>query len=342
MAKSRKAKQHHSPRPAPRSGALPPPFARPSPALEAFLACLDPRRIYITHVDAHAPAFKRQIFLVPLLTNVALVLGLLWRLYVAAPPYLAALVAALGDGPADGARPGVSAAAWFLLDWAVFTYVADWPRGFFLGRPASPVQWRWAVRFRPDEVVVRQSRRWAEALHIKAAADLADHAVIREKVGPALDEGWMGPRTGYAMMNADWELDFAGMLAAHEAVETEELKLADLRKSVFVHTPDVGWLVWEAWKGDGAAVDEDERQRRKIVVFKDRLTALGKESLFFRYVELLQAESAAAPPGAFTAAERRARAVARVAALFEREGVDMDSVGGVGEMPGLEALEGEG
>ncbi|KAJ8607730.1 hypothetical protein MRB53_040118 [Persea americana] len=54
---------------------------------------------------------------------------------------------------------------------------------------------------------------------------------------------------------------------------------------------------WGGWLGsfeerDQAAKEDDAR--RRIVTFKDVLTAMGKEGLFFRWIELLQYESSPA------------------------------------------------
>lgn len=73
------------------------------------------------------------------------------------------------------------------------------------------------------------------------------------------------------------------------------------------------------------------------MAFKDRLTAIGKENLFFRWIELIQYESS--QPGGFTP-ERQQDAVVKAKELFERQGVDFEQfikdIGGLDGIPGLE------
>ena len=297
-----------------KSSSTPPaPFSRPPSSLAPFLSGLTPGRIYITHIDAHPPAFKRQIFLVPLLTNTVILLLLCWRIYAAAPGYVASISAFFEPISSSPARPisssparpvslPLSTRAWafvrtaavVLADWGLGALAWAWPHGFFFGTPASPLLWRWSVRFAPREVVVRVSRRWSQGLDPTRDADLA---LVRDKVLPAVDRHFMEPRTGYMMLSRDWDLDYEAMLAAHalvgeedvddddnkgerdggdvrnQARETEtdehdpEPKMEDFRKSVFVHVPPYGWVVWDVWRLDEGT--EDER-RRKIVTFKVR------------------------------------------------------------------------
>ncbi|KAI9851915.1 MAG: hypothetical protein M1838_002352 [Thelocarpon superellum] len=324
----------------------PAPFTRPSAALEAFLSTLSPANIYLTHLDTHPPAFKRQVWLIPLCTNLAIVLLLAWRVYAIAPSYWSLLESMMGQPNADTVdvdhlpktavgRIIVSRAAMFLVDWILWTYVFAWPQGFFFGQPANPLLWRHYVRFEPREVVVRVSRRWAESLtHEMNMISEEGDPVLREKLLPAMDRAWMASRTGYMMLAKDWDLDYQSMLTAHELVADGTLAWDDFQKSVFVHVKECGWLVWKAWKLDEGS---EEAGRRKIVAFKDRLTALGKESLFFRWIELVQFESS--QPGGFTP-DRQADTVRQAKELFEKEGIDFDAfwsaVGGMEGMPGLE------
>ena len=63
---------------------------------------------------------------------------------------------------------------------------------------------------------------------------------------------------------------------------------------------------------------------------------MGKESLFFRWIELIQYESS--QPGGFIP-QRQADAVSKAKQLFENAGVDfeefMHSIGGLDGVPGL-------
>jgi hypothetical protein len=82
---------------------------------------------------------------------------------------------------------------------------------------------------------------------------------------------------------------------------------------------------------------KEEEGRKKILAFKDELTAMGKENLFFRWVELIQYEST--QPGGF-GPDRQAEAVAKAKELFESQGIDFEKfwakVGGMENMPGMD------
>ena len=129
------------------------------------------------------------------------------------------------------------------------------------------------------------------------------------------------------------------MVETHALISRGECTLDDFRTAVVAHTETKGWLVWEVWKLD--ADGEGEEKRRRIVAMKDRLTAMGKENLFFRWVEMIQFESGA--EGGFTA-ERQAKAITETKKLFEEQGVDFgdfwDGIdGGIKEMPGMEIVK---
>lgn len=64
---------------------------------------------------------------------------------------------------------------------------------------------------------------------------------------------------------------------------------------------------------------------------------MGKESVFFRWIELIQYEST--QPGGFTS-ERQASAMRQAKEMFENQGIDFEmfwrEIGGMEGMPGLE------
>lgn len=138
-------------------------------------------------------------------------------------------------------------------------------------------------------------------------------------------------------MDADFDLDFYGMIACTILLDHKTISPSLLRKSVFVYvgdlssaTPNGQWCVWDAGKLDEG---DDTEARKKLLQFKDKLTAMGKESVFFKWVELIQFESNA--PGGFTP-ERQESAAGKAREMFEREGVDWEEfsreIGGLPEM----------
>ena len=239
----------------------------------------------------------------------------------------------------------VQRAGLFMLDYFLFTVLGPWPMDFFIGSPSnptSPARWRWRVGFKDTEVVVRRSRRWDEALQKSstewAAIDRDEGAVMKDRIMPAVSPRWLRDKTGYLMMDKSWDLDFAAMVTAHSCISAGQCSLSDFRTAVCAHTEGQGWLVWEVWKLE--ADSEGEEKRRRIVAMKDRLTAMGKENLFFRWVEMVQFESSV--EGGFTR-ERQRGAVEKARAMFQEQRVDFEGFwdgidGGVEGMPGMEVV----
>ncbi|EOD47476.1 uncharacterized protein LTHEOB_372 [Neofusicoccum parvum] len=326
----------------------PPPFSR-APELEPFLSTLDRERVYITHIDTQPAEFKKRIFAVPVLLNAGIAGLLLWRAWAALPVYWDMLLAALGNQTAHSVAreaatwaqlAGIAArrAAMFLADYVLVVVVGTWPLTFFAEAPGNPCRWRWAVGFRRREIYVRESRGWGAKELLGEETDGSggeESPWFKTRVLPAIDKRYVREKTGYLMQNASWDLDFDAMVRAHKAVDNGEIEEGKFEKSVWVYGGEaVGWCVWEVHKLDHGAEDEG---RKKIVAFKDRLTAMGKESLFFRWIELIQYESSL--PGGFTP-ERQQDAVLKAKELFEKQGVDFEQfikdLGGFEDMPGLE------
>ena len=278
--------------------------------------------------------------------NVVLALLLLWRARVALPSYFSILAATLGID--SGANVDIANTDWpvlvdiairragtFFLDFSLIKFLVPWPVDFFMGKPANPSLWRWRVGFRDDEIVVRRSRGWAQKLKKDwLAEEGAVGLVHRDRIVPAIDRVWVKAKTGYLMMDKNWDLDFNGMIGAHRMVEQGEAKLDDFQKAVYIHSEEFGWLVWRVWELDEGAQEEG---RQKVILFKDKLTAMGKENLFFQWIELIQFETS--QPGGFTV-ERQYVAMKRARDMFEAQGVDFDrfwkEVGGVQGLPGMD------
>ena len=276
--------------------------------------------------------------------NIFITLLLLWRASVALPLYAAILLATLGyESPARVdfrhldwiplLDVGARRALMFLADWLLAVYIVPWPLDFFLGSPASPALWRWKIKFQDQEIVVRKSRQWDKELPKDWLAEEADPTVYEHKIMPAIDRKYVDLKTGYMMMDKNWNLDFAGMITAHDLVKQGKATFSDFRKAVITYSEDHGWLIWSLWKLDEGSQEEG---RRKIVLFKDKLTLMGKENLFFKWIELIQYETS--QPGGFTE-ERKVDTMKKARTLFESEGVDFEKfweeVGGVQGLPGM-------
>lgn len=331
----------------------------------------------------------------PLALNTVLALALLYRAYIALPTYFSILLATLGyDNPekVDWKSTGWEALAGtamermglFVLDYMLWAVVGGWPWEFFVGRKGEgevgPVGWRWKVRFGEQEVVVRRSRRWDERLLArlgdageKEGAELEagmkvwasdgekverdEEGVMRERIMPAVAPTWVRGKTGYAMLDKSWDLDFGAMVRAHELVAAaasesaaseagaspsgDAITIDAFRTTVLVYEHGKGWLAWPVWTLEESQGGEQEAQRRNIVQMKNRLTAMGKENLFFAWVEMVQFESSA--HGGFTV-ERQRVAVDKARRMFEAQGVDFEDFwaeieGGVEGMMGMEVVK---
>lgn len=341
---------------------IPPPFSPAPENLGEFLSTLSPDHIYITSLDSHPRDFKRRIFAVPLFLNIFLTIVVLYRFQHALPAYLSLIAAVLGyDNPAkinakntDGIelfKIGGKRALMFLGDFILVRFVGMWPRGFFLGMhgEASPVGWRRLVGFRAVEIVVRRSRKWDVSLFTKedGMEELRGEVnrqwlkegkkgeSFNERVVPAVNKRYVKTKTSYLMLDKSWELYFSGMVKAHALVDEAQNKMEDFQTAVFVYSKSLGWLVWEVWREhDEGSGDEGTK---KLQLIKDKLTVMGKENLFFRWIEVVQSETS--QPGPFNA-ERQRKAIEKIKVEFEEQGVTFDEfwagVGGLEDMPGME------
>ncbi|KAF2236821.1 hypothetical protein EV356DRAFT_442731 [Viridothelium virens] len=332
------------------STTIPPPFSLAPSSLQPFLSTLDPSKVYITHIDTHPRRLKQQVFAVPTLLNLTIVVLLLWRTTHALPTYFSIVLAALGNptpysidisatARATLLRLVFGRAVMFLLDWFLLRIILPWPVTFLLEAPENPVTWRWKCGFRAREIYIRVSRRWGVEELVgegdgRRAAE--DSPWWKTRVMPAIERGYVRGKTGYLMMDKSWDLDFGAMVRATKAVDAGEVEEERFEKSVWCYGgPQIGWLAWEVWRLDVEQGADQEEARKKIVAFKDRLTAMGKESLFFRWIEIVQYESS--QQGGFTE-QRQAEAVRQARELFQAQGVDFDDF--VGEMGGKEGLPG--
>ena len=326
-----------------RQNGPPSPYSLPPALLIPFLETLDPKHVYITHIDRHPKGFKKKIFTVPILLNIGIIGLLAWRATYIFPFYSALVLSILGysspltvdtanTSGAELFNIAISRTGVFVVDFTLIRFVASWPFDFFVGE-SSPTSWRLNVGFNDAEIAVRRSRTWDSLLPKNWLEEEADGPVYKERIMPAIDRKWIRDKTSYLMMDKSWDLDFAAMTEAHALVKSGKNHLRDFEKTVIVHSADHGWLVWQVYKLDEGAEDES---RQKLVLFKDKLTAMGKENLFFRWIELIQFESSQA--GGFTR-ERQVEAMKQAKSLFEDQGVDFDQfwedVGGMEGLPGM-------
>lgn len=308
---------------------LPRPFKPAPESLEPFTLFLSKKHVYIAHIDTKPLAFKRKIFAVPVLLNVVVALLFLWRVRYIAPFYLDLLTSALGYTNSTTVRTAdftwaqlalmiLGRGFTFLLDFCLVVFVWPWPVEFALGRAhGNPVKWRWNVGFRDQEIYVRRSRSWHREL-----GDVVSNGQGRDlllgRVRIATSPMLLREKTGYLTMNGEWDLDWAAMVKAHKLVDDKVIALDAFRTLMLLHHQDFGWLCIDMNSGGNA--QEDER-RRQVFAFRDALAAVGKEDLFFRWIEIVQFESS--QPGGF-GPDKQVEVAQKIRELFQSNGLDFD------------------
>ncbi|PYI33061.1 hypothetical protein BP00DRAFT_485703 [Aspergillus indologenus CBS 114.80] len=358
--------------PASQSATPLPPFSKAPTTLLPLLSPLSPREIYLIHIDTTPISQKKQAFIVPVLMNLAIVGLLAYRVYSVRhiyPAMFASLVglttslsvdtSTLSWGDLGGLLLGRFCTV--LLDYFLVTVLLPWPIRFVVG----PVQWRRRVGFRDQEIIVRRSQSGLTQ-DLKRDRWIREDEETRDRIVTAVTPEKVR-KTGYLLVDKDWDLDYESMVVAHEMVDghgssdTKEpaVKLEEFRTAVVVNTDAHGWLVWRVDDENQTSVSDadsssassskkkDQKgkakqeisddavrsaQRDQIIEFQQKLTAMGKEDLFYRWVELIQYEST--QPGGFTP-ERQVSAMKQVKQLFEENDVDFDKfwedVGGMEE-----------
>jgi hypothetical protein len=331
---------------------IPPPFEDAPPILKPWLNTLPKSHLYLTHIDPAPSSLKRTIYTVPVLLNLGFIALILWRLSVTIPWYItlaqqlwthrqSRLDSTLQDGVAAGVltliRTELRHFVTFAIDYALLSIVAPWPWSFFFEKGGNPVSWRLKCGFRERELIVRKSRGWGVEELLDGEKVGAESPFWRTRVLPYVALEKMS-KTGYLMMDANWDLDFGAMTDGQLRLG-KDIKEDDLNGKVFCwleEGEDSGkWIVWDfrrelympktntgaATPSSGPTEDNVEEGRRMIMKFRDKLTEMGKEDLFFRWVELIQYESS--QPGGFTL-ERQEEAGQKVKQLFVDAGVDFE------------------
>lgn len=313
------------------SSSPPPPFKQPPDVLKPFVESLDPRVIYVTHIDSKPVDHKRKIFSIPVFMNVCVVVLFVWRVCCAVPWYWK--LVELGLGYRNELYFDIGHSSWGELVWEVgkrgsimffdfmcFIFIWPWPIEFTLAQEyGNPTLWRWTIGFREKEIYVRRSREWEKVLKDIFTDDDSRKillAYVHEATSPLLQE----QKTGYLLMNGKWDLDWAAMILAHNMVDKKDAAMEAFRNVVLLHHKNHGWLCYDLRAS--AAANEDEK-RRQVFAFRDALTAIGKDQLFYRWIEIVQFE--ATQPGGF-GKDKQEAAATKIREMFEAEGIDFDGL----------------
>ncbi|KAG5946762.1 hypothetical protein E4U53_006522 [Claviceps sorghi] len=331
MAPSKRPGKSKTAKPGGADASFPPPFTQPPEALKPFIEGLSKKHVYITHIDSKEAAFKRKVFLVPVVMNVAVSVLFVWRMYSILPWYWK--IVQSGFGVQNEVTFPIQDSTWKELAWEVltrgltmfidfllFVFVWPWPVEFAAGQAhGNPMLWRRRVGFRDKEIYVRRSRDWDRVLgdFLKDAdAKKVLFAHINAATSPLLQE----QKTGYLLMNGQWDLDWARMVHAHQLVEEKAAALEAFTSVVLVHDKDFGWMCYDVKTSIAA---EGDGKRRQVFAFRNALAAVGKEDLFYRWVEMVQFD--ATQPGGFGPEQQEATAK-KIRAMFEEAGIDFDAL----------------
>lgn len=319
--------------PSPSLSSEPPqPFKRAPDVMGPLLRTLSPKHVYITHIDNKPADFKRKIFLVPIAINVTIAALFVLRLWYIGPWYYSLVHFAFGYPNDEFVLPaGITwrLTLWtvlrrgftFLLDFMLFVFVWPWPVEFCFGRPhGSPVAWRWGAGFRDREIYVRRSRpTWDRDLKQSVKGTNAQaRSLLMHNVGEATSPMLVNEKTGYLTMNNEWDLDWAAMVLATKLVDKKAIALDAFKLSVFMHHEDYGWVSLDMKASDDA---QNDARRTQVFAFRDALAAVGKEDLFYRWIEIVQFEST--QPGGF-GPEKQVEAARKIRELFSEQGIDFD------------------
>lgn len=313
------------------SSAPPAPYKEPPEVLQPFINGLSRKHVYIAHIDSKPAAFKRKIFLVPVAMNLFVVALFVLRMRYIVPWYFKLVASGFGH-PNETTVP-IEQLTWedlgleigkrgltMFIDFLLIVFVWPWPVEFVAGvAHGNPTWWRWHVGFRDKEIYVRRSRDWDKVLGDFLKDESSKKIVtsyIEYSTSPMLQE----QKTGYLLMNGQWNLDWEAMVHAHLLVDTKQVALDAFRNLVLLHHRDFGWLCYDL--KTGASAQEDEK-RRQVFAFRDALFAMGKEKLFYRWVETVQYE--ASSPSGF-GPEKQESAAKKIRELFEKENIDFDKL----------------
>lgn len=332
---------------APTTSTIPAPFKVVGPALEPFVSTLPTDHVFLVHIDRTPIPLKRRVFVVPVLLNILITIILCIRVYYAAPVYVEQLITIFGydtaykvdterSSTAELLNTVASRTILLLTDYTIFVLLGSWPKEFVFGsrasRSISPFDWRTALGFQEEEIIVRRGRIWDKSL-LEGVEDgerawtPQDELILKNKVEPAMRKSYTS-KTGYLLLDKHWDLDFRGIIDAHRLVKDDRIKQAELQDLSLVYY-NKQWIVWKVHENlEPAEVVKDE----KVEAFKNKMTELGHEDVFFRWIEMVQYETSRT--GGFTQARQDA-ALQDLKNVLESKGLALDDIGGSAVLPGL-------
>ena len=244
----------------------------------------------------------------------------------------------------------------FFFDFVLVRVVGEWAWRFFV---RGPLWWRLQVGFLDErnEIIIRRSRRWDENPNLgvqegkewwirsqgekshgegKEGEDEEKERAV-EVIRDAVDTQWLEKKSGMVMANWEWDIDYTAMITAQSLLSapssssstttSTENTPKTLQQAIQSHGPLViAYSSQNGWQVHHPSLHQQWNQdppQNRIQALKNELTRLGHESLFFRWVELMQYESS-------THGDKFSREMAVEASkrCFEEKGVGWEEVVG--------------
>lgn len=342
-------------KPQTQSTAVPPtPFEHVPASLQPFLSTLPTDHIYLVHLDHTPTSLKKRVFLVPILLNLLITIGLCIRAYYATPAYLEQIITIFGYDTAykvdtkkasTGELLTTIASRTFLLmvDYTIFALIGSWPKQFVFGsrwsRYTGPWTWRRTIGFQDTEIIVRCGRKWDTPLVTSDMPEqtktwmVDEELTIKVKVEAAMRPDYVA-KTGSLLLDKDWDLDYKAMVDAHGLAQDGTIQMMDLNNLALVYYQKQ-WLMWRVYEQPNITPEETE-QDSVVERFRQKLADHGAANVFFRWIEIVQFETS--QPGGFTQG-RQADALRELKQLLAKRGVDYgqfwDDIGGEAGLPGF-------
>lgn len=342
----------------------PSPFQLAPQAVLPLADRLPKDHVFLVHLEDTPPDLRRHTFLVPILLNLFITVGLCARLIYAAPVYLEQLITIFGYETKWTVHPktlgwldliGILGERTILLatDYVLFGLLGRWPWEFLFGdrygRYVGAAGWKWNVGFsRRPEPIVRRGRKWDVPIFAsekeRKKQGKPEKFWTKEEELLIYTNGSEGLRkintskNALSLLDRDWDLDYCAMVDATELLDKGSIKSNDLDHVILV--PWNGrWYCWYPHStGASIMAEVSGQQDDKLEKFKKTLVELGCEDVFYRWIEIIQYETN--QPGALSAKKKQEAEQELRRMLRDRKKDDesfMKSIGGSNGVPGLES-----
>lgn len=319
--------------------------------------------VIIVHPEKTPAALRKQTFIVPVLLNSVLLVILCHRIFYAVPIYIEQIITIMGFETSFTVHPKELPWAEVLtvlgnrtlllsFDYVLFGLLGRWPWEFLFGnkhgRYVGCAVWKWTVGFdRQTEVVVRRGRKWDTSIFESEDGRLKqglpakswskeEELLVYNKTSTSLNR-LITSKSALSLLDKDWDLDYKAMVEATEYLDEGKLSVEDISHIVLVCWGG-RWYFWYPHKS--SAMDDSENaiqaQDDKLEKFKRVLTEHKCDDVFYRWIEIIQYETA--QPGGFTDTKKK-EAEQELRKLLIKRKQDSDqifeAIGGVHQVPGL-------